>query len=76
MLKDTQIFKRMTSESPTFFKKITKFGLILGAVGAVLVAAPVALPAAIVTVGGYMVTIGLVAAGVAKTAVSDTKVLE
>jgi len=62
------LMSRIISPTPSWFSKIIKIGLSIGAVGAILVAAPIGLPAIIVTIGGYMVTAGLVASAVAKTA--------
>ena len=57
---------RWNSPTPIFWKKIQRIGLAVGAVGAVLVAAPVALPAAVVTIGGYMVTAGSITAALSQ----------
>lgn len=74
-----EIKKRLTSESPSFFKKIQKIGITLGAAGLAIMAIPasvVVLPAALVTMAGYFVAIGSVAAAIAKTTVADPSVLE
>lgn len=57
---------RWKSETPTFWKRVQKVGLTLGAVGTVIITAPVSLPASIVAVGGYLVTAGGVAAALAQ----------
>lgn len=75
------IFKRITSESPSFFKKIQALGITLGAIGGIIMGIPevaptVVMPALIYKLAGYFVVAGLIAAGVAKTTVSDPAVLE
>lgn len=66
---------RFSNPSPSFFKKITNFGLICAGIGGVLVAAPVALPAIVVTAGGYLLTAGGIAAAISKLTVADKSVL-
>lgn len=60
------IINRLTSPTPTFFRKLRNIGIALAAAGGAILAAPVAMPAIIVTIGGY-----LVAAGGVITAVSQ-----
>ncbi len=75
----SEIIKRLTSESPTFFKRIQAIGITLGSVGTALLLIPasvVVLPAVVITVAGYFVVAGVVATTVAKTAVADPSVLE
>jgi hypothetical protein len=67
--------KRWKAETPDFWKKVQKIGVGIGAIGGVLVSAPVALPAALVTIGGYMVAVGSVAAVLSKLTVKDPSVL-
>lgn len=57
---------RWKSETPTFWKRVQKVGLTLGAVGTVIITAPVSLPASIMAIGGYLVTAGGVAATLAQ----------
>lgn len=68
--------KRWSAKTPKFWKQVQKIGLAAGAVGAVLVAAPVTLPVSIVTLGGYLVTAGSVAAALSQLTVEDKKDLE
>ena len=71
-----EITKRWKAETPKFWKTVQKIGIAAGAVGAVLVAAPVALPASLVALGGYLVTAGGVAAALSQLTVTDTKQLD
>ena len=71
-----ELAKRWKAKTPSFWKKVQKIGLAAGAVGAVLVAAPIALPAAVVTVGGYLVTAGSLTAALSQLTVEDIKELE
>jgi len=60
---------RWNLPTPLFWKKVQRIGLAVGAVGAVLIAAPVALPGAIITLGGYMVTAGSITAALSQLTV-------
>ena len=68
---DLTIVDRVLATTPLFFRKVRRFGLILGLVGAALLAAPVGLPALVVTIGGYMALAGGIITSVAQTAVAD-----
>ena len=73
-----ELITRLTSESPTFFKRIMALGITLGAIGVTLLAIPasvVVLPAAVTTLAGYFIVAGSVAAAVGKTTVADSSVL-
>jgi hypothetical protein len=72
----SKLVKRWKAETPDFWKKVQKIGIGIGAVGGIIVSAPVALPAALITVGGYMVAVGSVAAVLSKLTVKDATVLE
>jgi hypothetical protein len=54
--------ERWNAKTPKFWKKVQRIGIIAGAVGAAVIAAPVALPAVIVTGAGYLIAIGGVTA--------------
>ena len=69
--KPLTIKERLQSPTPGFFKKIRNIGLVLGAIGGAILAAPVTLPAAVITVAGYLATAGLVASAVSATAVEN-----
>jgi ABC-type xylose transport system permease subunit len=67
---------RWNAKTPSFWKKVQKVGLVAGAIGGVLIAAPIALPATLVALGGYLVTAGGVAAALSQLTVEDTKELD
>jgi hypothetical protein len=64
---------RWKAKTPNFWKKIQKVAIALGAVAAIVVAAPIALPAAVVTVAGYVVTAGTVAVTLSQLTVENYK---
>jgi ABC-type xylose transport system permease subunit len=63
------IGERVLAPTPKFFRIIRTFGLLLGAIGGSILAAPVALPATLATVAGYLVAAGTAAAAVSQTTV-------
>ena len=65
---DLTLVDRVLATTPLFFRKVRTFGLILGLVGAALLAAPVGLPALVVTIGGYLALAGGIITTVAQTA--------
>ena len=67
------IFDRIFSDTPKFFKRIRNAGLVLTAVSGVILTAPVSLPAVIVTIAGYMAVGGTVAATISQTVFKDEK---
>ncbi|WP_207532683.1 hypothetical protein [Desertivirga arenae] len=69
MKRKLNIKTRLKEPSPAFFKKVKKIGLLLGAAGTAVLAAPIALPVAITTAAGYLVTAGLVASAVSAATV-------
>ena len=71
--KPLTIKQRLAAPTPGFFKKIRNIGLIFGAIGGAILAAPVSLPAAVITVAGYLATAGLVASAVSATAVENAE---
>ena len=68
---DLSLVQRVLAPTPSFFKKIRTIGLVMGVVGAALLASPVALPAVVGTIGGYLVLGGSIITSVAQTAVKD-----
>jgi uncharacterized membrane protein HdeD (DUF308 family) len=57
-----ELKERWLSKTPKFWKKVQRVGIIAGAVGAAIIAAPVALPATLITASGYLLAIGGVTA--------------
>ena len=68
---DLTLLERITAPTPSFFKKVRTIGLVMGVIGAALLASPVALPAVVGTIGGYLVLGGSIITSVAQTAVKD-----
>ena len=58
----SELKTRWNGETPTFWKKVQRIGIIAGSIGAALVAVPVALPVALVTGAGYLIALGTVTA--------------
>nr|MBC7614257.1 hypothetical protein [Pseudopedobacter sp.] len=69
--KTLSLRERISSPTPSFFKRIRNIGLTVGAIGAALLAAPIALPAVISTLAGYLATAGLVATAVSTATVAE-----
>lgn len=67
---------RWSSKTPTFWKKVQRIGLVAGALGAALIAAPIALPAALITASGYLVAVGGVTAALSQLTIEDKKEIE
>jgi hypothetical protein len=65
------VITRMQQPTPGFFKKIRNISLVLGAIGAAIVSAPVALPALLLKIAGYLVVAGTVAGTVSQAAVKN-----
>jgi len=65
----SELKTRWNSETPRFWKKVQKIGVVAGAIGGVIVASPVALPAALVTLSGYLLLAGSVTATLAQLTV-------
>jgi hypothetical protein len=65
------LFQRMLSPTPDFFKKLRVAGLALAAVSAALVAAPIALPVVIIHIAGYLAVAGGVVTAVSQAAVKN-----
>lgn len=63
---------RWNSKTPTFWKKVQRIAILVGAVAGTIIAAPIALPAAVITVAGYAVAVGTAVATVSQFTVEDT----
>jgi hypothetical protein len=61
--------ERVVAPTPKFFKTLRNIGVLIGLIGAGILAAPIGLPAVVVTVGGYMALAGGIVTGVSQTAV-------
>ncbi len=59
---------RVVSPTPKWFKQLRNIGLTVGAVGAVIISAPLSLPTTLVTIAGYMILAGGVMGAVSQTA--------
>jgi hypothetical protein len=66
-------FARCGEETPPFFKKMRKVGLMVAAAGTAVIAAPVALPAVVLTIGGYLIVGGAVASAVSQASLSPRR---
>lgn len=64
-------FKRCGEETPPFFKKLSRIGLLVAAAGTAVISAPIALPAIVTTIGGYLIVGGSVATAVSQAAIED-----
>ena len=71
-----EIFKRLKSPTPKFFKRLRNISLILGAVATGIMTAPITLPAAAITFAGYLLVGSTIAAGVSQLPVEDLSDLE
>lgn len=65
------LVNRVQEPTPKWFKIIRSTGLILSAIGGVLVAAPVTLPTTLVSIGGYLLLGGTLASAISQTAISS-----
>ena len=68
--------ERWNAKTPKFWKKVQRIGIIVGAVGAALVASPVVLPVAIVTGAGYLVAVGTATAALSQLTKEDNPIVE
>jgi hypothetical protein len=60
------LLERAVSPTPTFFQKLRNIGLVLAAVSAAIISAPIAMPAIITTIAGYLAVAGTVLSGVSQ----------
>ena len=58
----------MQAPTPKFFIKLRNISLILAALGAAILAAPIALPAVLLKIAGYIAVAGAVGTTVSQTA--------
>jgi len=67
------LLERAVSPTPTFFQKLRNIGLVLAAISAAIVSAPVAIPAIITTIAGYLAVAGTVLSGVSQITTTGDK---
>lgn len=72
-MEEKTLKQRWKAKTPKFWKKVQRIGIVAGALGAALLAAPVALPAAIITGAGYLVAVGGVTATLSQLTVDDSE---
>ena len=65
------IKQRIQSPTPDFFKKVRTISMILAAVSASILAAPIALPAVILQVAGYIAVAGSVATAISQVTTTE-----
>jgi hypothetical protein len=63
------LIQRLIAPTPAFFKTVRTIGLVIGAIGAGILASPVALPAVVISIGGYLALAGGIISTVSQTAV-------
>jgi len=66
-----ELFTRLASPTPRFFRRIRDAGLMLTGISGAVLTAPVALPAGLLTAAGYLALAGAVAGALSQTAVKD-----
>ena len=64
------IRQRFQAPTPQFFTTVSKWGLVLAAAGATLLASPVVLPAVVLQIAGYLTVAGAVATAVSQATTS------
>ena len=67
------LLERVVSPTPTFFQKLRNIGLVLAAISAAIIGAPVALPAIITTIASYLAVAGTVLSGVSQVTIPEDK---
>lgn len=58
--------QRFKAPTPKFFNSLSKWGLVLAATGATIIASPVALPALVIKIAGYLTVAGAVTTAVSQ----------
>ena len=61
-----KIIARAKAKTPSFFKRMRNIGLMITAIAASILTAPVTLPSVVITAAGYLATAGLVASGISQ----------
>lgn len=65
------IIERAKAPTPKFFRKLRNIGLVMAAVSAAIITAPVSLPAAVISVAGYVGVAGGVISAVSQVTTKD-----
>ncbi|MGO3183262.1 MAG: hypothetical protein ACTIJ9_10550 [Aequorivita sp.] len=65
------LIERYKKPTPKFFKTLRNIGIVLGTVGATILASPVTIPVGLVTVATYLTLAGAVVTAVSQAVVSD-----
>ena len=68
-----ELIDRWNAKTPGFWKKVQRIGIVAGAVGTILITAPVSLPVTLVAAGGYLVTAGGITAALAQLTKDDAE---
>ena len=63
------VVNRVVAPTPVWFKRLRNIGIAMGAIGAVILSAPVSFPSAIITAAGYLAVAGGIMSAVSQTAV-------
>lgn len=66
-----ELFNRLSSPTPRFFRRIRNAGLLLTGISGALLTAPVTLPAGVLTAAGYLAVAGAIAGTLSQAAVKD-----
>ena len=66
------IWNRLISPTPAFWRKVRRVGIVTGAVGTAMAAAPATLPLWIATIGNYLTVASGVTIGLASLTCSDS----
>jgi hypothetical protein len=61
------LHERIQSPTPPFFKKLRTIGLVMAAISATVLTAPVALPVVVVKVAGYLGVASMVVSAVSQS---------
>ena len=65
----SELKTRWNGNTPLFWKKVQRIGIIAGSIGAALIAVPITLPVAVITGAGYLIALGTVTAALSQLTV-------
>lgn len=66
--------QRIHSPTPSFFKKLGKWSIIIAGISGAILTAPISLPAAIISAAGYLAVAGAVAGAISRITIpNDTE---